>query len=386
MFKNIILGCILTVGVISGFQLVFSTSLIFTPDVKVSTTISPNIYLGDPVLSSTIIGYDSNIDISKASIRSSCNTQSQFLERFDGVYYFSLTYIGNDCRNKNIVLELDEQTLVSSVSTLRIVKKSEIMSLLTDYPTKNLQDLYNSLQSDIKKYTLFKKLNSSEIGKYISYRKRQRIFQESSYQSEILTTILTGRSQKYISPVPGRTVSKQFSQLPNAGRPYRETYTDWIHQGWDISADLWDDVVALDDGVIVRVVSGFEFSDLSDINYGPTLTEEDKLKNLDTLRWNQVWLKTTKWEIIFYSHLGKVYDYIKEWDIVQRQTPLGTIGVSGIPEEWYQDYHLHFEIQINPYNIETAGTYDFVDYMKWDWKFRGETFEYIIANQTEIFQ
>ena len=60
--------------------------------------------------------------------------------------------------------------------------------------------------------------------------------------------------------------------------------------------------------------------------------------------------------------------------------------MTGVPEKDYDDYHLHFALQVNPYDHQKAGTYNFDDYMTWDWKFRGETFEYILQNQGEIFE
>ena len=118
--------------------------------------------------------------------------------------------------------------------------------------------------------------------------------------------IISARNKKYISPVPGKSVVEKFTKIPNSGRPYRAGYTDGIHHGWDIDAPIGTDTVALDDGIIVRVVSDFSTSDFSRIVYGENLTHEQKLKNLDILRGKQVWLKTMKGEVVFYSHLDTV--------------------------------------------------------------------------------
>jgi hypothetical protein len=74
------------------------------------------------------------------------------------------------------------------------------------------------------------------------------------YKNTIINTILGARQKKYSSPVVGRTVSTLTNRIPNAGRPYRESFTDGIHHGWDIYTDLGEAVVALDDAIIVRVV------------------------------------------------------------------------------------------------------------------------------------
>jgi hypothetical protein len=50
----------------------------------------------------------------------------------------------------------------------------------------------------------------------------------------------------------------------------------------------------LDDGIIVRVVSEFEFTDLNTLTKREDLTYEEELRNLDILRGKQVWLKTMK--------------------------------------------------------------------------------------------
>jgi hypothetical protein len=122
------------------------------------------------------------------------------------------------------------------------------------------------------------------------------------------------------------------------------------------------------------------------INYSQVLTEGQKITNLDILRWNQVWIKTAKWDVVFYSHLNDVYSHIKEWVIVRKWELLGTIGVSGIPGKNYTDYHLHFTIHKNPYTIEKVGKYDYEDYMRWDWYFKGQSKSNVLKYQNEIFE
>jgi murein DD-endopeptidase MepM/ murein hydrolase activator NlpD len=50
--------------------------------------------------------------------------------------------------------------------------------------------------------------------------------------------------------------------MPNFSRAYRKGYTDGIHHGWDIFAPNETPVQALDHGIIVRTVRGFQFEDL----------------------------------------------------------------------------------------------------------------------------
>ena len=271
MGKKIILAILLILGVIWGYGFVFSTNFIFTPSTKHAINISPNIYLWDSLLSQTIIWYQSNIDISTASIHSSCPTSTQFLEKYEDIYYFSLHFLTEKCRNKNIVLKLNNELLINTASILNIVTKGKIFNLLTDYPTQDLEWLSQTLNRNIKNYTIYETLNSEEIWKYRTYRKRQRKFQESRYQLEVLEGIFIGRWKKYTSPIPWTSLSNQFSKIPNAGRPYREWYTDGIHHWWDIDSDIWQEVVALDEGIIVRIVDNFAYADLERITYGDSL-------------------------------------------------------------------------------------------------------------------
>lgn len=60
------------------------------------------------------------------------------------------------------------------------------------------------------------------------------------------------------------------------------------------------------------MVRGFEWSDFSNIVYGDNLSEEQELKNLDILRGNQVWIKTMKGDVAFYSHLSSIPENITE--------------------------------------------------------------------------
>ena len=129
----------------------------------------------------------------------------------------------------------------------------------------------------------------------------------------------------------------------------------------------------------------FENDDFSRINYQAD-SKEQKLKNLDILRGNQVWLKTMKGEVVFYSHLDSVPLNITEGMFVSRGEELGSMGVSGVPEKGYDDYHLHFAIMENPYNFQKAGTYDFGDYMSWDWLLRDLSYTDVIRAQKEIFE
>lgn len=136
----------------------------------------------------------------------------------------------------------------------------------------------------------------------------------------------------------------------------------------------------------MRIVDSFTDADFNRIVYGENLSEMQELKNLDILRGKQVWLKTMKGDVVFYSHLDSIAANLQEGQIVSRGDLLGQTGVSGVPEEGYNDYHLHFSIMENPYNDEKAGSYNFGDYMMWDWLTKGMTHSQTVEAGKQIFE
>jgi hypothetical protein len=138
--------------------------------------------------------------------------------------------------------------------------------------------------------------------------------------------------------------------------------------------------------MVIRVVSGFRFEDLNRITYWEKLSEDQKIKNLDILRWNQIWLKTAKWDVVFYSHLQDIFPGIEEWKMVRKGQKVGTIGISWVPDKDYTDYHLHFPIHKNPYNIQMVGKYDYDDYMRWPWYFQSNSLYEVLELQNQVFE
>jgi hypothetical protein len=136
---------------------------------------------------------------------------------------------------------------------------------------------------------------------------------EMTFMEDFIANILIKREQKYLIPVRWVKMPTQSTRLPNSWRPYRLSYTDWIHEWWDFYTDFWNVVQALDYWVVIRVVKNFTYSDLWEVKETWKLTELDKLKNLDILRWNQIWIKTMKWDVAFYAHLNEVFDSVKVW-------------------------------------------------------------------------
>ena len=168
----------------------------------------------------------------------------------------------------------------------------------------------NILNKKIVYYSDYTKYTKDIEENYYVYLVKNRILNEAIYNRNLIDNILKHRAEKYSIPVEGWKIDLSHSKIPNAWRWYRAEYTDWIHHWWDVAWNFWDQTIAIDDWRIVRVVSNFSKTDLNLIERGNNLSENDKLKNLDILRGKQVWLKTMKWDVIFYSHLDEVFSNI----------------------------------------------------------------------------
>lgn len=216
--------------------------------------------------------------------------------------------------------------------------------------------------------------------------KIERKIKEINYIKWIIEHILLKREENYVMPVLWKTISDHPSRVPNARRPYRDSITDGIHHWWDIYWPLWEDTISIDDGLIVRVIRDFEYSDLSKLNKSSNLSDLEKAKNLDIYRWNQVWIKTMKWDIVIYSHLTEVSWNIREWELITKWDFVGTTWITWVPDKNYKDYHLHFTIHKNPFDSGKVWEYTINDYLLWDWYYKWKTISYVLENQNKIFK
>ncbi len=388
MLKNIliILSLLLVCGVF-WFGFVFWWNLVFNPEIRFRMAVSDEVYLNSESLQDTVLVYQSNVDLKNATISSLCDIKSDFLLSEKNLYFFSVDYSGDtNCKNGNVVLTLWEESYANTIHKLNLIHDISLYNEFIDYATPKLKEYQASLRKDIDSLSIFKDYKRNNIVKYFKFYIWQKAYQNMSYKSSIISDILTQREKKYLNPVVGRSFSDTPSKIPNSGRPYRAAYTDGIHHGWDIDGNIWDELIALDNAIVVRVVDGFQDSDFSRIVYWDSLGEEQKLKNLDILRGNQVWLKTMKGEVVFYSHLDFVEGDITEWSVVKRGQKVWKVWVSGVPEKGYDDYHLHFAVMKNPYNILRAGSYDFWDYMAWDWLWKWKTYNELIELRKDTFE
>ena len=386
MFKKILVPLLIIFPVFFLASFVSWKWLILSWWIDAKGIISEHVYLDDTDLNQTVVYYESENDLSSMQLVSPCNVSSKYVSSNAGRYYFHLKYLDKECKNANILLKKDNVALEDSMISVKFFDKADFFSTVTDYSDDKLGLIQDKLNKQAQKYKIFSKYNSDDKIDHFDFLQKNRIYKESVYQLDIVLSIMDGRERKYLIPVPGYEIPTKLTKIPNAARPYREKYTDGIHHSWDIDTPFWEKVVALDDGVIMRVVNDWDWSDFSKLRYSEDMTHEDELRNFDIYRGNQVWLKTRKGDVIFYNHLNEVYTHFEEWDIVTAGTLLGTVGVSWVPEKWYDDYHLDFSIQKNPYNSDMAWNYDIVDYMSWDWEFKWKSAEYILENQSQIFE
>lgn len=287
---------------------------------------------------------------------------------------FRIKFLKKDCDKSKVSVKIDLDGLILK-KEFNLISNYKLYSTYLDSKNSNLEKTNNSID-----------LKISELGSLEKSIKIKRNLSELNYLKNFLQDIIEKRKQKYKIPVLWAPLPTQKHKIPNTWRPYRESYTDGVHHWWDFDAKKWDSVISLDDGIVIKVVNNFLFSDLWNIDKSENLTEEQKLINLDILRWNQVWVKTMKWDVAFYSHLDEVFDDIKVGTTISKGQPIWTIWITWVPDKNYSDYHLHIPVHKNPYINSKAGKYTEMDYMKWDWYFKWKSLDYVLENQKNIFE
>ncbi len=377
---------IIIFSLVFGYSLVFAGTGLFDDSIKLYFKSSDNLYLDSLTLNSTRVVFKSSWhDLSNYEIKSECDIYSKMVYKKDDLYMFDLKLFWDKCDNNNFILVDDKDEIVSRFS-FNLIKEYDLLSNLLDLSTPELFNLKNALDSKYDSYLQYKDYDKQRDLDFYVFLKNNRIYNEAYYNKHILDNIIEKRNEKYIVPVAWRQIPTIDIRLPNTRRPYRKEYTDWIHHWWDIYWNFWEQVIALDDWIIVRTVDKFEFSDLDKIKRWDNLTKEDELRNLDLLRWKQVWLKTMKWDVVFYSHLNDIFSNVKVWEVVKSWQPLWTIWITWVPDQEYKDYHLHFEVQKNPFTLKTWESYDYDDYLNWDWLMDWESIEYVKDHQLEYFK
>ena len=377
---------VITFSVSFSYSLVFGAWDFFKNDkTSVYFKLSDNIYTDSLSLKKTKIIFKSDTDITNSKIYSNCNIYSKNIGKKWDLYLFDLKFLDNKCNSKYFYLK-DEKQIVLLKIKLSLRNKYKIFSNFLDYKTDKLERFRNVLENKRSKLLKYKKYdNTSEIN-YYTFLKNNRLLNEITYIKNVINSIIEWRELKYSIPVKWYKLPNNYIKVPNSWRGYRADYTDGVHHGWDIDTKFWEEVVAIDDAIVVRVVSDFEFDDLNAIKKSKDLTQEEQVKNLDLLRGNQIWLKTMKWDVSFYSHLNEVYPNIRAWAIIKRWEPLWTVWITWIPDKAYNDFHLHFTIQKNPFIENKVWKYIYDDYMSWDWEFKWRSSDFILKNQYNIFE
>jgi len=368
-----------------GYSLVFAWTSIFDNTIKIVFKSSKNIYIDSLELKNIKIVFKSWEDLGDYKIKSSCNIFSKLKHNKWDYYLFDLKFFDNLCTDNKFDL-INNKWEIKLSFTLNLIKQYNFLSILYDIKTDWLVRLKNVLEKKVYLYSKYDKYREYVEKNYYTYLEKHRILKEAEYNKNIIENILKNREEKYIVPVIWYSIPTKYVKIPNSGRWYRSDYTDWIHHWWDVGWNFWEQVAALSDGIIIRTISDFDFSELNKIKRWENLTQNEELRNLDILRWNQVWIKTSAWDLVMYSHLNDVFSNIKSWEIVQKWQPLWTIWITWVPDKNYKDFHLHFVVHKNPFDKEKIWKYEYDDYMKWDWAFKWKTSSYIVENQYRYFE
>lgn len=374
----------ITVAWIFWISVVYS-NYVKINEIKIAWILSKNIIIDSINLNKTIIAFKSPIDISWNEIKWICKTNTDYLYKKDDLYFFQIELLQKDCFNGNYYLKnYNWDLILNSHFELNLVNNFGIYNNFVDQSDNSLKMLEEYYLNNLEKNYLFKKLTTLDTN--LNFIKKNRTYLESEFYYNVITNILQKRKSKYVLPVKWYDLSHRHTKLPNSARPYRASYTDWVHNWWDIDAPYWTPVRSIDNWMIVKIVNWFKFEDLDQINYSKNLTNDEKRVNLDILRWNQVWIKTMKWDVIFYAHLSEIDNNLKVWDFVSKSQYLWKIWISWVPDKDYNDYHLHFELKKNPRDSNKNWKYTLMDYMRWDWYFKWKDDKYILENQYNIFQ
>ncbi|ATU05483.1 hypothetical protein BKN14_03465 [Candidatus Gracilibacteria bacterium HOT-871] len=363
------------------FGIIFSYGLVLAgPLAKVDSgfALSKNLFADSLELSSNKVIIKSSQRGQDFEITGDCSTTGN-LEASDGqTHIFNIKLGDKECKKENVevMFKTGFKTIKHNFS---VIHSNNLYNRFLDYSTEDLQRLADGIEKSISSLKNNSFQNSET--KVVNDRK----IKELGYFKIFFSNILSKRSEKYLIPVKGIPLPTRETKVPNSGRPYRASYTDGIHHGWDFDAKKGSTIVSIDDGIVLRIVNGFNNLEFSKLKRDGEITDQDKLTNLDILRGNQVWIKTMKGDVAFYAHLNQIFPEIKEGMFLKRGQAIGTIGVSGVPDDDYDDYHIHLAIQKNPLDTSKAGKYTFLDYMAWPWYFKGQTAKYVLEHQTEVF-
>lgn len=259
-----------------------------------------------------------------------------------------------------------------TVPMIRVADKNYLLPINGHYPDE-------SMLSDISSETLKNTLRASTVlrSDYRLSSLRVREFFDT------IDDILRARDAKFTLPIKGAKLPTQASHLPNSPRPFRAESTDGVHHGFDFYTSEWTPVQAIEDGTIIHVKRDFSWNEMNHLHTGDSELEEQE--NLDVYRGNTVYLKTRSGHVAIYAHLQKIPDNIQEWQTVTKGQIVWHVGDSAVPDKKYL-YHLHFELAMNPFIDERAGSYDFEDVLLWPFWWKGKSAEWIRTHDVGLFE
>lgn len=329
-----------------------------------------DIHLDNPLANSLLIGINSNKQLLDPQIYSLCQNNQKLLSKNEQnwkyKYLINLT-LDKNCDCNNIYIKDWETIYIKTLSRIKINTFSTLFDEFTNFNNDKIKELLTSENSWKLWESLYEIIRNNTLLNYKKY---------------ILKLILKKRQNlKYLIPVINKEIPTSRNIIPNASRPYRANYTDGIHHWWDIFASEWTPVISIWDGIIYRIKNTFCWWDFEKILW-ENITSNDRLTNLDIYRWNQVWVKTYDGNITIYAHLEKISENIYEWKIVKIWEYLWNIGKSWVPDKEYKDFHLHFEIQINPYTYKPN---TLLDVMQWPFFGKWKKYDEIIEWQNKLF-
>ncbi|MDD2486893.1 MAG: M23 family metallopeptidase [Candidatus Gracilibacteria bacterium] len=356
---------------------------------KILSSLNEHIIIGTEKLDSTIIAFRSGEDLLKPSIYSSCDMNQKIIYKnafpSGNLYFIQIDFTDKSCDSDKIYIKNGDIIYTDTEFKINITDYSKELERFLDYSDSDLKKEIK--QSNVSMHELdnesFALKDKSDIGSRAKRVSKIYSMNYSEFKSVTLEYIYKSRTGlRYISPVKGKVIPTQKTLIPNAGRGYRKDVTDGIHHGYDILAPKGYPVQALGDGVIVKIKRDFAWGNFSRIKRG-NLNFDDKLENLDIYRGNQVWLKTLDGNITFYSHLGKISNDIYEGKVVKSGEYFGNIDKTGVPDREYKDFHLHFEIQLNPHIKDKVNSE--LDILRWNWFGQGKKQDWILDEQKKIF-
>jgi hypothetical protein len=265
-YKSILSYILTIIIVFLWVSVVFWSDLVFDAKISKIEKISNNIFIDSPNLRNNLIVYTSSTDLSWYGLRTWCKIDYKYITNKLDKYYFQVKY-DKSCLNPILFLENKNNWSILSSSKVRlnIFPKSKVFELFSDLDTNWLLKIKEKLENQIKEKEKLKLYGFVKI-------KNKRLIQENKYKLDIINEILFLRKQKYLTPVSWVKLPLNYSKIPNSPRPYRASYTDWIHHWWDFDTEFRHDVRAIDSGVIVRVISDFKFSDLNKIKRSKNLS------------------------------------------------------------------------------------------------------------------